>query len=105
MFFVPTRHSARAVTPLVNAALYLITVVLPSVFRVVMSEINSYQREGKGNCWDWHRGEIFMKSNAVGIFVLKPHDIDNLLDDRMSIWVKGPARIWFLWGAGSVWYK
>ena len=94
VLFVPTRHSAYAVTPLVNAALYLITAVLPSVFKVVMSEISSYQRKGKGNCWDWYRGEIFMEDNAVGIFVLKPHDIDNLLDDRMSIWVKrSPASI------------
>jgi len=49
--FIPIGHSACALAPLTDAALY--------------------RREGKSNSWDWHRGEIILKDNANCILVLK----------------------------------
>jgi len=65
VFLAPTGLSAYALRPLVDAALY--------------------HHEDKGNGRDWHRRKIFMEDNAISVLVLKPGDIDGLLDDGMSV--------------------
>ena len=41
---------------------------------------NSYHREYKCNSFEWDRCEVFMKDNPVAIPVIKPRDVDDLLD-------------------------
>jgi len=65
VFLAPTGRSAYALRPLIDAALY--------------------HHEDKGNSRDWHCRKIFIEGNAVSALVLKPGDIDGLLEDGMSI--------------------
>ena len=56
--------------------------------------VNPYHRDYQGNGLDWNWREVFTEDNPVSVLVLKPYNIDSLLDDRMSIWVlRNPANV------------
>ena len=44
-----------------------------------------YHGECKANNFDWDGREVIMKDNPVVVFVLKPGDIDNFLDNGVPI--------------------
>jgi hypothetical protein len=59
VFLVPTGFPARAITPLIDAALCLMMVgTLSASSRVVGHDVHPYHCEYKGNSWNWDWGEV-----------------------------------------------
>jgi hypothetical protein len=55
--------------------------------------------KGDGSSWNWR--EVLREDNPVSVVVLKPRQIDGLLDDRVSIWVmRSPTNVGFLHAEG-----
>ena len=62
------------------------------------SNFRSHHSEYKGNSFVWDGCEVIIKDDTNVVLVLEPHDIDNFLNYRVSIWVTwAPAKIEFLW--------
>ena len=98
--FLRMGHLTYTARPLADAGLYLIVARNSRQIPLKDSKARpqSYQRECQGNSFDWDRCEIFMKDNPVSVLVLKPHHINNLLDDRVPIWVmRSPANVGILY--------
>jgi hypothetical protein len=99
--FVPGGLFVYALSPLVNTALYLVnsTRQHPSTNT---REVNPYHRKGESNSRDWHWGETLLKHNAIGTPVLEPGDIDDLLDDGVSVRkMTSPIITIVLWAYGG----
>ena len=90
LFVCPSR-------PLVYAALYLITTDQPVSIQAGERGSNSYHSGCKSNNFDWDGCEVFLKDNPVVISVIEPRDVDNFLDNGVSIWIFwNPPEIEFL---------
>jgi hypothetical protein len=95
--FLPTGLFACSSRPLVDAALDLVTTCTNIDIQGESWKLRSYHSEYKGNSSEWDGCEVFMKDNADVVLVLEPHDIDNFLDNGVSIWITwAPAKINFL---------
>ena len=58
---------------------------------------NPYHRECKGNKFEWDGYEVIMKDNPVVILVLEPREVDNFLNNGVSIWISWtPPKVKFL---------
>jgi len=69
----------------------------PSASRVRARRFHPYHCEYKGNNFKWDGCEIFMKDNPVVLLILEPREIDDSLDNGMSIWIVWrPANVGFL---------
>jgi len=70
--FIPIGVGACAISPLVDAALYLITVGARLACKTLGHVIKPYRREYEGHGSDRHRREMFLESHAVVILALEP---------------------------------
>jgi hypothetical protein len=70
--FVPIGGGACAISPLVDATLYLITVGARLVCKTLGHVIEPYHREYESHGSDRHWGEMFLESHAVVILILEP---------------------------------
>lgn len=70
--FIPIGLRAHATNPLLNAALYLITVGAGSAPKPPARAIKPYRREDEGHGSYRHRGEMFLESHTVVILALEP---------------------------------
>ena len=56
-----------------------------------------YDCECKANNLDWDGCKVIKEDNPVVLLVLEPYDIDNLLNNGVSIWITGtPTKVEFL---------
>jgi hypothetical protein len=56
-----------------------------------------YHCECKANSLDWDGCKVIKEDNPVVLLVLEPYDIDNLLNNGVSIWITGtPTKVEFL---------
>jgi hypothetical protein len=95
--FAQFRLFPYAIRPLADAALDLMMSTNhqhPEWGRV---DSNPYHHEHKGNCFKWDGCEVFIKDNPIVLLVLEPREIDNSLDNGITIWVMGrPAKVGIL---------
>jgi hypothetical protein len=98
-FFFPIACFICAISPLANAALYLmIECNTHQDSNTVKLSFDPHHSECEGDSLDRDRREVFMEDNPVVILALEPHHVDGLLDDRVSIWVlRNTANIDFLY--------
>jgi len=100
VLFIPHGLFARAGRPLVDAALYLVTMKTTRQHPQAGARcFNPYHRECKGNNSEWDGCEVFMKDNPVVVPVFEPHDVDDFLDNGMSVWkswMPPPSKVRFL---------
>ena len=85
--FAPIGIFSCAISPFVDAALYLMILGTSSASRPSERGVQTYHSKGKGHSLDWHRCEVFAEDDADVILLLEPHDIDGLLEHRVPIWV------------------
>jgi hypothetical protein len=87
--FVPIRRLACTISPLANAALYLIIAenISQEPRKRWYSGFDAYHRECEGDSLDWNRHEKLIEDNPISVLALEPHQIDSLLNDRVSICV------------------
>jgi hypothetical protein len=65
---------------------------------MVRHSFDPYHRECESDSLDWNRREEFMEDNPVSVFALEPHQIDNLVNDRVSVWMlTRPTNVGFLY--------
>jgi hypothetical protein len=70
--FIPIGLRACAISPLLNAALYLIMVGARLAPEMLGRVIKPYHREYEGHGRDRHWGKMFLESHAIIVFVLEP---------------------------------
>ena len=85
--FFPHGLFPSASRPLVDAALYLITTDKLVRVKAGARGFNPYHRECKGNNLEWDGCEVFMKDNPVVILIFEPYDVDDFLDNGVSVWI------------------
>jgi hypothetical protein len=86
MIFAPRRFFPRA-GPLVYTALNLMTSTTHqrSATRVMGRRFDPYHCECKADSFDWDWFKVIIEDNPVVLLVLEPYDIDNFLDNGVSI--------------------
>jgi hypothetical protein len=72
LLFIPIGVGACTISPLVDAALYLMTVGARLAGKTLARVIKPYDREYESHGSDRHRGEMLLESHAVVILVLEP---------------------------------
>ena len=85
VLFFPCGHSACAGRPLVDTALYLIKTDTTINIQSTVCGLKPYHRECKGNNFEWYGRKVFMKYNPDVIDVIEPCDVDDFLDNGVSI--------------------
>jgi hypothetical protein len=98
VLFVPIGIFSCAISPFVDAALYLMVSGTLSALRPSERGSQPHHSKGKGHSLDWHGCEVLVEDDAVIILVLEPHEIDGLLEHRVSIWaMRTPIDVVFLY--------
>lgn len=96
--FAPIGIFSCAISPFVDATLYLMILGTSSASRPSERGFEPYHSECKRQSLDWHRCEVFVEDDAIVTLVTEPHGIDGLLEHRVPIWiVRTPTNVEFLY--------
>ena len=95
--FAQFRLFPRALRPLADAALDLVTTSTTVSIRSKGALFLSYRSECKGYSFDLDGCKVFIKDNPVVLLVLEPREIDGFLNNGVSIWITwAPAQVGYL---------